>query len=185
MRNILAGLFVVSFFILAQAQDFPLPQPTKAHQMFAKDAGTWDCEVGMFLAGPGKPPIKFKGEEVNKLVCNDLYLQSTFVCEMGNRLFEGHGLLGYDPRSKTYTGTWVDSFSTVPTAMKGKFDEKKNSFTAFSTVVDVENNQEIKQKQVTTWIDKSTKTFSIYMLIGEGDNQTEVKIMEMTAKKRS
>ena len=184
MRKILAGLILVSIFGSVQAQDIPVPEPTKAHELFAQDAGTWDCEVGMFFAGPNNPPIKFKGQEVNKLVSNDLYMQTTFTCEMGNRLFEGHSLVGYDPRTKTYTGTWVDSFTAVPSAIKGKYDAKKNTFTVLSTVVDLENDEELKQKQVTTWKDKSNKTFTIYLLMGEGDDQREIKLMEMTAKKR-
>jgi hypothetical protein len=97
--------------------------------------------------------------------------------------FEGHGLIGYDPRSKKYVGTWVDNFSAVPTQYQAEWDEGAKTMTAHSTVVDG-NGQELKQKQVTTWVDESTKKFAVFLLVEAGGREMELKLMEMTARRR-
>ena len=43
---------------------------------------------------------------------------------------------------------------------------------------------EIKQKQVTTYIDDETKTLTIFMVVEDGGKTSDVKLMEMIAKKR-
>ena len=88
--------------------------------------------------------------------------------------------MGYDPRAKQYTGVWVDNFGSVPTQMKGTYNEETKTMTIVSKVVDVASGQEFQQKQVTQWTDANTKTFQIFLLAGD----QEVKLMEMTGKKQ-
>ncbi|MBI4659290.1 MAG: hypothetical protein HY735_10655 [Verrucomicrobia bacterium] len=54
----------------------------------------------------------------------------------------------------------------------------------FSVVFDESTGQEIKQKQVTQFVNAKTKTFAIFMLVDVGGKEQEIKLMEMTAKKR-
>ena len=168
----------------AQAQDAPMPKPGKPHEIFAKDAGTWDCDVKMYFAGPDMPPAEFQGLEVIDLVSGDMYLRSTFTCKMGEAGdFEGHSLMGYDPRTKKYVGTWVDNFTSIPSALEGEYGEESKTLTIHSTVVD-EGGAELKSKQVTTWTDDANKKFEVFLVIPVDDQQIEVKLMEMTGKKR-
>jgi hypothetical protein len=162
----------------------PTPKPGKPHELLASDAGTWDCEVKMFLRGPQAPPTEFKGVEVNKLVSGGLYLQSSFTYAMGNRGgFEGHSLMGYNPRTKKYVGTWVDNFTSVPSEIDGEYDEKSKTLTIHSTVVDGQGN-EMKSKNTTTWLDDSKKQFAAFLIVEAEGKNMEVKLMEMTATKR-
>ena len=179
--RILLGILAVCVSTRAGAQD--LPKPGKAHLLFASDAGTWDCDVKMFFAGPAGPPIESKGVEVNQLVSGDLYLQTSFTYQLGRVKFEGHGLMGYDPRTKQYVGTWVDNFTPIPTQFHGEYNEKTKTLTVHSVVADG-RGQELKQKQITTWLDESTKKFTIFLIVDAGGKETDVKLMEMTAKKR-
>ena len=183
MRTLIC-ILVVSTTTCATAQDFPNPKPTKAHKHLAKEVGSWDCDVKMFLQGPTGPATAYKGVEVNKLVSGNLFLQSRFTCQMGDRKFEGHSLMGYDSRSKTYVGTWVDNFTSSPTQMKGTYDTKAKTFTVHSKIFDEATGAEIPQKQVTTYLDDCTKQFEIFMVIKVADQTMDIKLMEMTAKKR-
>jgi hypothetical protein len=168
----------------AQAQDAPMPKPGKPHEVFAKDAGTWDCDVKMYFAGPDMPPSEFKGLEVIELVSGDMYLRSTFTCKMGDAGdFEGHSLMGYDPRTKKYVGTWVDNFTSAPSALEGEYDEAAKTLTIHSSVVD-EGGETLNSKQVTTWSDDSSKKFEVFLVVEAGDEKIDVKLMDMTAKKR-
>ncbi|MEX2142160.1 MAG: DUF1579 domain-containing protein [Pirellulales bacterium] len=178
---VLLWLVVVCIPTLVVAQ---ANRPGKAHELLASEAGTWDCEVKMFFQGPGRPPTEFKGVEVNKLVSGGLYLQTSFTYPMGDRgEFEGHSLMGYDPRVKKYVGTWVDNFTSVPSPINGEYDEKSKTMTVRSTVVDG-SGKELKSKNVTTWLDDSRKKFAAFLIVEAGGKETEVKLMEMTATKR-
>jgi len=168
---------------IAYSQELPNPQPTKAHQMLAEEAGAWECHVKMYFQGPLGPASEFEGREVNKLVSGGLFLQTTFTCDMGERTFEGHSLLGYDPRKEQYTGVWVDNFTSVPTPQAGIYDAEKKTFTVLSSAFDPDTKSEMKQKQITTWTDKDNKHFVIYILVEAEGKTVEVKLMEMTAKR--
>lgn len=176
MRFALLAVLVLP--VTAQAQ-FPEPKPTEAHKIFARDAGTWDCDVKMFLQGPTGTPTPCKGVEVNKLVAGGLYQMSTFKMKVMGRDFEGHGLQGYDPAKKAYVGTWVDSWTAAPTQIQGKYNAAKKTLTIMSDIVGP-TGEKLKQKQVTAWTSDTTKKFDIYLVTPGGD----VKVMSMTAKKR-
>jgi hypothetical protein len=179
-----AAALVAAPSALLRAQGPPNPQPTDAHKVFAADAGTWDADIKMYHQGPSGPAAESKGVETNELVSGGLYLQTTFKGKMAERDFEGHGLFGYDSRTKEYTGLWVDNFTTIPSQLKGKYDAAAKTLTMYGVVVDGAGN-EMRQKQVTKYPDERTKRFEIFLLIGEGDAAQEVKIMEMTLKKRA
>jgi hypothetical protein len=181
----------VSFFVGAAVAGIPsraeaqnLVQPGKPHELLAREAGTWDCDIKMFFRGPAAPPAEFKGVEVNELVSGGLYLRTSFNYPMGNRgEFEGHALIGYDPRSKKYVGTWVDNHTTVPSQVQGEYDENSKTMTDRRTVVGGGGN-EFKSKQVTTWLDDSNKKLEIFIIVEADGKDTEIKLMEMTATKR-
>lgn len=156
----------------------------KAHELFARDAGTWDCEVKMFFKGPDAPAAEFKGVEVNRLLGGGLYMQTTFEYGMGQRgAFEGHSLMGYDPRTKRYVGTWVDNQTSVPSQVSGEYDENTKTLTVHSTVVDG-RGRELKSKQVTTWLDDSRKRLKIFLVVEAAGKESQIKLMEMLGTKR-
>ncbi len=186
-RRIVCLIFSITMTALAAsstlAQGFPEPKPTDAHKVLAMDAGVWEGEVKMYLAGPDGKPSVFRGVESNKLVSGKLYLASSFKSKMGDREFEGHGLMGYDKSQKKYTGTWVDNFTEAPTAMSSTYDAKTKTMISHSTVKD-ETGMDLKQKQVTVWKSDKEKHFTIYLLIKAGDQDVELKLMEFIAKKK-
>jgi hypothetical protein len=154
------------------------------HKVFAEEAGTWDATVKMYFRGPNGPPTESSGVQTVELVSGGKFSRTTSTYMMRDREFEGHGLFGYDPRTSEYTGLWVDNFTTIPTQLKGTYDVAKKTLTLHGTVADGAGN-EIKQKQVTTFVDAQTKTLEIFMLIDADGTTQEVKLMEMTATKRS
>src|SRR5262245_22821058 len=83
----------------------PIPKPTKEHELLKEREGTWDCAVKSFME-PGKPPSESKGVEVNRML-GGLWLISDFKGDMMGQPFLGHGVTGYDPKKKKYTGVWV------------------------------------------------------------------------------
>jgi len=137
----------------------------------------------MYLQGPDGPATEYKGVETIEMVAGDRFSKSEFVCKFGDRDFEGHSLLGWDPQKEKYTGLWVDSFNAAPTAMTGTYDREKKTLTMHSTVVDGSGN-ELKQKQVTTYLDENKKRFESYLIVEQGGRPLEVKLMEITSTRR-
>jgi hypothetical protein len=173
----LIAILLPAAAVVAQNPQKPLP----AHKLLADDAGTWDCDVKMFK---GQKPLEFKGIERNELVGGGLYLKTSFTFKMGDQgQFEGHALMGYDPRAKKYIGTWVDNFTTVPRRIEANYDTATRTLTDRSPVAD-ERGNEIKTKQITTWSSDTQKKMEIFMLIDAGGKETEVKLMEIAASKR-
>jgi len=183
MKSI-AFLAAVVFSTRLWAQEPSTPQSTAAHKIFADDAGTWDADVNMYFQGPRGPASRSKGVETNELVSGGKYSRTTFKYKMRDKEFEGHGLFGYDPRSKEYVGLWVDNFTSIPSQLKGTYDAEQRTLTMFGTVVDDAGN-EMKQKQVTKYVDSKTKTLEIFLIVEAGGKSQEIKLMDMTAKKRS
>jgi hypothetical protein len=178
MRTLVC-LLAICLPTAAAAQNPQKPQP--AHKLLAIDAGTWDCDVKMFK---GQKPLEYKGVEVNELVGGRLYLKTSFTFKMGDqRQFEGHALMGYDPRAKKYVGTWVDNFTTVPRRIEADYDTATKTLTDRSQVADAMGNQ-MKTKQTTTWTSDTQKKIEIFLLLDAGGKETEVKLMEIAATRR-
>src|SRR3712207_3844677 len=110
MRTLL-GVLTLCLATTAGGQD--PTEPAADHELFEREAGKWDCGVQMFTTRKG-PPVRFRGVEVNKPVSGGLYLHTSLTYAMGDRKFEGHSLMGYDPRTKRYVGTWADNFTAIP-----------------------------------------------------------------------
>ncbi len=177
-------LIILSIAPLANAQAPVEPaKPGKPHALFARDAGIWDCQVKMYHKGPKAPPTISKGVESVELVSDGLYARSTFTFNDRGRRFEGHSLVGYDPRSKEYVGVWVDNYTTIPSQTRGVYDETKKTLTVHSTAVDGEGN-ELQTRQVTRYIDDFTKTLEIALIVEVNKRKIRIKLTEVIAKKR-
>jgi hypothetical protein len=159
-------------------------KPGALEPLLAREAGTWDCDIKMYFKGPQGPPTEFKGVEENTPVCKGKFLLTKFKYAMGNRgTFEGHALVGYDSRSKKYVGTWVDSMITAPSQINAEYDEASHTLTDVRTAVGG-GGVEFESKHVTKWMDNSSKTLTISMVVEKDGKRSDIKLFEMTAKKR-
>ena len=112
----IASVCVLLVSSLAFAQD---PAATSVMDVLKKDVGTWDAKIKMWM-GPGEPTESI-GTETNKMI-GDFWIVSDFSGDMMGAPFTGHGVSGYDEKTKKITGTWVDSMSPFPMKMTGSYD---------------------------------------------------------------
>ena len=88
-----------------QLPEFPAPQ--KEHQLLQKFVGQWESESEGTM-GPGQPVMKCKGP-IHGRALGGFWV----VCDMKSEIMGMHIdavlTLGFDPASKKYVGTWVDS----------------------------------------------------------------------------
>lgn len=168
----------------AGAQETPATKPADFRKVFAEEAGTWDAVVKSYFRGPDGPVTESIGVETSETICGGAGLRTKFTFKLKSLGFEGHGLIGYDPRLKEYTATRVSNFVPTPYPSRGQYDAPGKTLTMFSTITD-QAGKEQRQKQVTKFVDGTTKTIEIFDLVEKNGEKQEVKLMEMTLKKRS
>ena len=109
---------------VCRGQEMPeMPKPQKEHAWLEQFTGEWDYVT------EAKPPgqleaIKFEGEEKSRMI-GKFWLMAENKGEMMGMPFTGIMTLGYDPKSKSYVGTWVDSMGDYMWQYKGSVEGKK------------------------------------------------------------
>lgn len=123
-KFVLAGLVVSLLANLAslQAQEaFELPKPQQEHEWLAQLVGEWNVESEASF-GPDQPPFKCKGTESVRSLGGFWTVAKGESDVMGMKM---HSVmtLGYDPQTKKYVGTWVDSATSHLWKYEGTLDE--------------------------------------------------------------
>jgi len=149
---------------LAQESSPPAPKPGPEHAKLKKMEGTWDAVV---IEQDGK---KTKGVMTYKMECGGLWLCSDFKGEHMAQPFYGKGFDSYDPASKRYVGTWVDSYLTSPLNFEGTYDEKTKTLTS-NGQCNGPDGKPMKMKMVTKMIDDDHETFEMFMIGPDGKEQ--------------
>jgi hypothetical protein len=154
--------------------------PSKAHEMLAKDTGTWDAEMTFWM--PESPePQKAKSVATYKMILDGKYQEGIFKGDMWGMSFEGRGLTAYDNASKEFITTWIDNMGTGMLVSRGQYDEASKSITFSGNMVDPVTGKEKKVKEVITYIDDKNQKMEMFEVNSDG---TEFKNMEILSKKR-
>lgn len=105
--TLLSSAIVLWAAAASQAQEMPeMPKPQKEHEWLKQLVGDWDAVTE--IKPPGQEPIKVKGEEHSRMIGGFWYVAENKGDMLGTP-YTGIMTLGFDPRTKKYVGTWVDS----------------------------------------------------------------------------
>jgi len=159
----------------AAAQMPAMPAPGPEHAQLAKDVGTWDASIEMFMA-PGAAPMVSKGTETVTML-GGFWQLSEFKSEMMGQPFEGRGATGFDPAKKKYVGTWVDTMTPGYYTVEGTYDAATKTMTAVMEGPDP-SGAVAKTKQTTQWKDADTRVLTMFAPDGT------TPVMRMTYKRR-
>jgi hypothetical protein len=95
--------------------------PQKEHRWLERLVGEWTYETEADM-GPGKPAERAKGVETVRSI-GGLWIVAEGQGEMpGGGPATSIMTLGYDPRTKKYTGTWIGSMMTHLWISEGSLD---------------------------------------------------------------
>lgn len=83
--------------------------------------GEWDSEMEA-IAGPGQPAMKCKGT-LSARSLGGFWVVAEIKTDMGGKPMVGVQALGYDPKTKKYVGTWVDSMTAHMWKYEGTLDD--------------------------------------------------------------
>ncbi len=154
--------------------------PSKAHEMLAKDTGTWDAEMTFWM--PESPePQKATSVATYKMILDGKYQEGVFKGDMWGMAFEGRGTTAYDNASKEFIATWIDNMGTGMMVSRGQYDEASKTLTFNGAMVDPVTGKEKKVKEVITYIDDNTQKMEMFDIDANGK---EFKNMEINSKRR-
>lgn len=122
MKTIIVG-FVIA--VLAQsmlvAQDIPtMPPPQKEHAWLKQFAGEWEVTSEAIME-PGQPAVKCTGT-MNARMLGGFWVVSDLRNEMMGMTMSAIQTIGYDPQSKKYVGTFIDSMQGYMWKYQGSVD---------------------------------------------------------------
>lgn len=110
----------VSSWTLA-AEESPFPPPVKEHEWLKQFVGEWSTEMSAQMA-PGQPEMKCQGK-ITSREFGGFWVVSEMKSTMDGMPMQGLQTVGFDPNSKKYIGTWVDSMTSHMWKYEGWVDE--------------------------------------------------------------
>ena len=119
MRTTLLVTAILGLGLLAATLPSPGDDTARAKALLAPFAGTWATEFSMV----GMPASK--GAEVVTAFPHGLAVAVTSRADG----YEGHGLIGYDPRTGKYMHVWADTMTPGLMVSEGHFSADGKSFT--------------------------------------------------------
>lgn len=184
IARIVTALAVVTFVagvVHAAAQQAPpMPKPGPEHEVLKMDVGTWDAAVESFQ-GPGQPPAKSKGVEVNTIGCGGLCLITDFKGElMPGVSFQGHGVATWDAPKKKYRGSWTDSMSQGLAIAESTWDAEAKKSTGTMEGPGM-TGEVVKMRTV---VEYPTPTTRVMTAFGPGPDGKEAQMLKITYTKR-
>lgn len=123
-RSLFLSLTVVLLSAaVSSAQEMPeMPKPTKEHAWLEQLVGEWDAKTEINV--PDQPAMTVEGEEQSRMIGGFWYFAEN-TGKSPEMKFTGLMTLGYDPKTKKYVGTWVDSMSDMLWTYTGSVEGKK------------------------------------------------------------
>jgi hypothetical protein len=117
----LAFLLTVLASAQLMAQEVPSPStPQDEHEWLQQFVGEWDSESEGSM-GSGQT-VKCKGTMSSRML-GKLWLVSESKADLMGTQIHALQTIGYDPQSKKYVGTWVDSVMNHMWEYEGTLDE--------------------------------------------------------------
>jgi hypothetical protein len=154
--------------------------PGAMHSMLAKDNGTWNAQITMWMA-PDAPPQKSTGTAVYKMIMGGRYQQGEFKSTFNGMPFEGMSTVAYDNSKKAFVSTWLDNMGTGIMNMEGTYDEATKTYNFSGNSYDPMTGKQCAFRQTIKRVDDNTlleEMFATY------PGAKEFKTMEITFKRK-
>ena len=123
--GLVALLLATAGTLRAQAPE--MPKPAKEHELLQQFVGEWEVKMEAVM-GPDAKPIKCEGTEKARSLGEFWIVAEGVSTPMGQKM-ESVMQLGYDPATKKFIGTWIDSASGHMWKYEGSVDATGKIFT--------------------------------------------------------
>lgn len=144
--------------------EFSLPTPSEEHTRITSSAGTWDVDCSFFQGGP--EPMKVAATEIIEAL-GPFFSRSAFQGEMYGMSYQGSATLGYEPHTKDYVATWIDSMTPQQFVFRGRFDAAGQVLTMSGEMDDLWSGGRATYRTVETHEGPDRRTFEMFMQAGD------------------
>ena len=146
-----------------------MPQPTKEHKKLEEHAGLWNVACKFYM-DPSQPPMEVQGKEKIEMF-GSFWTRSVFEANMMGMPFKGSANLGYDPTTKRYVSTWIDTMSPALYHFTGNFEGKVLKMSGEG--IDCQSGKKAKFRTTEEHKSKNERLFEMFMT---GPDGKEVKL---------
>jgi hypothetical protein len=161
MSLLLATIVACTLASSSHAQETPdLITPKPEHAQMAREVGVWDAESTMWMT-PDAEAVTSKGVETVTMM-GKFWLVGEFVGDMMGEEFRGRSQMTFDPITKKYVGTWIDTMAPVTLTMTGDYDASTHTLTMMMNGIDPMTGKPSQWKTITHYVDENTKTFEMH-----------------------
>ena len=154
--------------------------PGAEHKKLADMAGAYDLTIKSYHT-PGAEPATEGGTATRRMILGNRVLVEEVTSQMMGAPFNGQGLHGFDNVTGKYWATWNDSMSTGLMVSEGTCDANL-ACTYTGSYHDPVTKKPQTSRMTSKWTDKTTEVFEMF---GPGPDGKEMKMMEITYKKRA
>lgn len=144
------------------------------HRLMDRYLGTWKATVTLTL--PEMGTVDLDGSETNKLGPGGRWMVTDLQFEYLGGRFEGHGLLGYDPRRDTYESCWVDSVDDFLKLAEGSWDERTATLQLEREFSD-ETGQRVVERIEDRFVDANTRQVTIRETVAGAEPIESMRIL--------
>jgi hypothetical protein len=137
--------------------------PGDVHAMFARRAGKWRMKTRSWMQ-PDQPPMESEGTTEVEMVLGGRYLMEWVESRAWGMPFEGLSILGYDNTTQEVTSVWYDTFGTMTSISKGRYEGPVGSpIELTGEMMDVSSGAMLSYRTVTTFVDDDHVKFEYFM----------------------
>ena len=156
-----------------------LGEPSESHKLLERLLGVYKVETS-FWSKPELPPYTSEGSSKFVAILGGRFIEERHSGSVGDHLFEGIGLYGYDNALAHFSSTWTDSLNTSIISSTGKYDKERDLIVFKGPVYDPILEEEKDITTVLRFI--SADKFSV-ALYEEGSRGSLWKTVEMVYTK--
>lgn len=156
-----------------------LGEPGENHKILERLLGVYKVETS-FWSKPELPPYTSVGSSQFAAILGGRFIEERHSGSVGDRLFEGVGLYGYDNALSHFSNTWTDSLNTSIISSIGRYDKERDLIVFKGPVYDPILEEEKDITTVLRFI--SANQFSV-ALYEEGRRGALWKTVEMVYTK--
>ncbi|HLG40510.1 MAG TPA: DUF1579 domain-containing protein [Chitinophagaceae bacterium] len=131
------------------------------HKMLAKSNGTWAADM-TYWDGIDRPANKMSGTQVNRMILDGHFQQSTFSGSFMGMPFNGVSTVGYDNTTKEFVSTWMENMNTSIMVMKGTWDASTKTINLTGKQKNPVNGIECTMRQVYKMVDDNNEVMEMY-----------------------
>ncbi|MEZ5966866.1 MAG: DUF1579 domain-containing protein [Planctomycetota bacterium] len=139
-------------------------KPTAEHEWIMSHLGRWivDCS---FYMDPAQPPMKVEATDTVE-AHGQFFTIAKFQANMMGTPFAGVATLGYDPTTKQFQSTWIDTMSPFLFFFTGALDASKKVLTMKGRAPDPMTKQLTDWRTVEEHLDANSRKFEMFVSMG-------------------